>query len=317
MSVKQRKLRAAKRAHHAKQQKPKYPRLKYWEVGANAHLDGGKVSTMDRIPASRPSLSLYSPTFDLDMTELHRSSNRHAIVRALAELDVQHVEPKLRDDVIRAVNDELGRGSSIDIDNPAIQHPFHFLEAWLPTQGEFVLVDTMTGFPPPSQTIEMIVAQAHGVWVASVEKLITPTADNIVDWLITYGQKICKVKIQDYLGLLNPGGLRGMFDDITPEMLSRIRAMAGNTTFFPHFPQMQHDVPNPSELILNMEAPVGEGIFKIIKERIGDVGGERFIIDSLGSSLIPDALKDVELDKPTETPYGSVYFTTPQGKDDA
>ncbi|QVW28654.1 hypothetical protein pEaSNUABM8_00157 [Erwinia phage pEa_SNUABM_8] len=316
MSVKQRKLRAAKRAHHAKKSKAERVQYNLSRVGINAHLDGGKLSTMDRILAPRPSLSLNSPTFDLDMTELHRSSNRHAIIRALDELDVQHVEPKLRDDVIRAVNDELCRGSSIDIDNPAIQHPFHFLEAWLPTQGEFVLVDVKSGFPPPSQTIEMIMAQARVVWETSDEKLITPTADNIVDWLISYGQKICKGKIQDYLGILNTGTPRGWFDDIDPEMFSRIRALAGSMSFFPHFPQMQHDVPNPGEVILDMEAPLGEGFFKIIKGRMGELGDERFIIDSL-SELVPDALKDTDVGEPKKSPYGNIFQTTPKGKNNA
>ncbi|ANZ48712.1 hypothetical protein BIZ83_gp141 [Erwinia phage vB_EamM_ChrisDB] len=316
MSVKQRKLRAAKRAHHAKKSKQERVQYNLSRVGINAHLDAGKLSTMDRILAPGASLSLNPPPSIQDIEGLLHTSNMHAITRALEELDVGYVKPKRRDEVIKAVSYALERDDFDDLDDLANHSILQLQLGRLTHQGEIVLVDAMTGFPPPSQAIEMIVLQARAVWEKSEEKLITPTTDNIVDWLITFGQKICKVKIQDYLGILNTGTPRGWFDDIDPEMFSRIRALAGNTTFFPHFPQMQADVPNPGDLVIDMEDNVGEGIFKIIKGRIGELGDERFVIDSL-SGLVPDALKDIDVGEPKKSPYGNIFLTTPKGKDDA
>lgn len=313
MSAKQRKIRAKKRAYHAKH-RIRYSFKDYRRIGINSHEDGDKVSTMDRLlsPTNTPVRAI--PSFEHDLEELIRTTTIHSVTRALEALDINHVQPKLRDKVAELVEREYDRD---DLDDPLYASTLYRWQTWLPTQGLVVLVDPLTGLPVPSQTIELIVVQARVIWERSAEKLITPTSDNIVTWLSDYGQRLCKV--QDYLGLLGAGISGGFFSDIYPEFYHRIRTMCKATTFVPGFSHLHLNVSvtNIDDLMKKIasDSEVPEKI-DYIKRRNLLLSGEMHIIDSL-PKLSPGGLNSDSTEKPTDTPYGDIFYSAPKDKDDA
>ena len=332
MSVKQRKRRAAKRAHHAKQNYPLRAclftgriddyidgsnptarrSLVFSEIGINSHRDAGKISSTDGLKlwgGWHPSHENIGLTpYDLIRREMFKNDVRHA----LNDLGIPWVVVALRDEVIRKVDAELARS---DHDDFLYVDTLNGWRTWLPTQGEYILVNETLGLPIGKATTDEIL---EALKAKSPERHAT-TAETLLGELNKYGAKVERVKTLDHLGMMVDLTLRGKLSDITPDLFTRIRGLAGQSRF-PNMPHLQPDVPNPGDLVLDMEGNVGEGLFKIIKGRDPELMGERFVIDSLSQHLdipVPTALKDGIADKPEDTPYGDDFHTTPKGESDA
>lgn len=301
MSAKQRKLRAAKRAHHANTRTPRVPKFVFSEIGINGHLDGGNITSMDRLFNGG-----FSPTpYDLIRREIFKANVRHA----LNDLGIPLVTLRLRAEIIGHVSTELSRS---DHDDWLYVDSLNKWREWLPTQGEYVLVSETLKLPIDAETTALILdalnAKDTGRPKASAETLLGE--------LNIYGGKVVRVKTLDYLGMLVDQSLRGDLEYVDKDLIARMRDLCKTRPFLPSLSQHRHEVADP---IVGLDPRTEDGKFSIVKARDPALMAERFLIDSCGvfSTHVPDALKDVEVDKPTDAPYVGSYKTTPGGKDNA
>ena len=236
MSAKQRKLRAAKRAHHAKQSYPLRAclftgriedyidgsnptarrSLVFSEVGINAHRDGGKNSSMDGLKlwgGWHPSHNHIGETpYDLIRRVMFKNDVRHA----LNDLGIPLVVVALRDDVIRKVEAELARP---DHDDFLYVDSLNNWREWLPTQGEYVLVSETLELPIEKTVTEEILAALKA---KSPERHAT-TAETLVGELNIYGGKVERVKTLDYIGMMVDLSLRGKPGDVNIDLFEHVR----------------------------------------------------------------------------------------------
>lgn len=290
MSVKQRKRRAAKRAHHAKQSyplrlccytgraddyidgsKPTARRsLVFSEIGINSHRDAGKISSTEKLWGGwHPSHENIGFTpYDLIRREIFKNDVRHA----LSDLEIPGVVVALRDDVIRKVEAELARS---DHDDFLYVDTLNGWRTWLPTQGEYILV---------SETLKLPIGKAVTDEILEALKAKSPerhatTAETLLGELNKYGAKVERVKTLDHLGMMVDLTLRGKLSGIDKDLFERVRESSKHVSFFPNMPEH----PMPGDVVLDTDNLSGTGAFKIIKGRDPDLMGERFVIDSLGS----------------------------------
>ena len=292
MSVKQRKRRAAKRAHPAKQNyplrlccytgraddyidgsKPTARRsLVFSEIGINSHRDAGKISSTDGLKlwgGWHPSHENIGFTpYDLIRREMFKNDVRHA----LNDLEIPGVVVALRDDVIRKVEAELARS---DHDDFLYVDTLNGWRTWLPTQGEYILVSETLKLPIGKAVTDEIL---EALKAKSPERYAT-TAETLLGELNKYGAKVERVKTLDYLGMMVDLTLRDKLSGIDKDLFERVRESSKHVSFFPNMPEH----PMPGDVVLDTDNLSGTGAFKIIKGRYPDLMGERFVIDSLGS----------------------------------
>lgn len=294
MSVKQRKRRAAKRAHHAKQNyplrlccytgraddyidgsKPTARRsLVFSEIGINSHRDAGKISSTEKLWGGwHPSHENIGFTpYDLIRREIFKNDVRHA----LSDLEIPGVVVALRDDVIRKVEAELARS---DHDDFLYVDTLNGWRTWLPTQGEYILV---------SETLKLPIGKAVTDEILEALKAKSPerhatTGETLVGELNKYGAKVERVRSLDHLGMMVDLSLRGKLGDVNIDLFEHVREASKRVSFFPNMSQLMSEVPTPGDVVLDTDNLSGTGAFKIIKGRDPELMGERFVIDSLGS----------------------------------
>lgn len=296
MSVKQRKRRAAKRAHHAKQSYPQRPwlftgriddyidgsnptarrSLVFSEIGINSHRDAGKISSTDGLKlwgGCHPSHENIGLTpYDLIRREMFKNDVRHA----LNDLGIPLVVVALRDDVIRKVEAELARS---DHDDFLYVDTLNNWRTWLPTQGEYILVSETLGLPIGKADTDEIL---EALKAKSPERHAT-TGETLLGELNKYGAKVERVRSLDHLGMMVDLSLRGKLGDVNIDLFEHVREASKRVSFFPNMSQLMSEVPAPGDVVLDTDNLSGTGAFKIIKGRDPELMGERFVIDSLGS----------------------------------
>lgn len=294
MSVKQRKRRAAKRAHHAKQSyplraclftgriddyidgsKPTARRsLVFSEIGINSHRDAGKISSTEKLWGGwHPSHENIGFTpYDLIRREMFKNDVRHA----LSDLEIPGVVVALRDDVIRKVEAELARS---DHDDFLYVDTLNGWRTWLPTQGEYILVSETLGLPIGKADTDEIL---EALKAKSPERHAT-TGETLLGELNKYGAKVERVRSLDHLGMMVDLSLRGKLGDVNIDLFEHVREASKRVSFFPNMSQLMSEVPAPGDVVLDTDNLSGTGAFKIIKGRDPELMSERFVIDSLGS----------------------------------